>query len=75
MYKERTPNVTYKGETLCWDCQKNTGSCPWSSSFTPVEGWRAIPTKINTYQKFNEGIDSYLVLECPQFKKRRKRRW
>lgn len=56
-------------ETLCWDCAKNGGLCSWSKNFTPVEGWEAIPTKIQArgaYNGYGE-IDSYKVINCPKF--------
>lgn len=52
-------------ETICWNCAKACGKCPWSDgSFTPVDGWIATPTKI----KFGCKIEnSYLVKNCPLF--------
>ena len=46
-------------ETICWDC-KNYNKCAWSRG-EPVEGWKAKPTKTD------DGIRSYLVMECPEF--------
>ena len=63
--------------TLCWKCQNavpsNTNGCDWSRHGAPVEGWTAKPTKI--LQPPKATIDSYLVIDCPNFKpdKRRKR--
>lgn len=54
-----------KRQTLCWECMKACGKCPWSDgSFTPVDGWTATPTKIK-----NDDVitDSYLVKKCPLF--------
>ena len=58
--------------TICWDCEKQCGKCDWSREFKPVEGWKAIPTKIVTRgRKYNDGmIDSYNVYECPEFELR-----
>lgn len=59
---------TIKQSTLCWNCKKASGLCSWSKDFTPVEGWKAEPTKIwigNGSQ--NPYDDSYLVHECPEF--------
>ena len=51
--------------TLCWRCAKACGECSWSDgSFTPVDGWAAIPTKIRTE---SEPIDSFLIEKCPLF--------
>ena len=51
-------------DTLCWDCKKNAGRCSWSKNFTPIKGWKAIPTKIKSDAK---ETDSYDVYECPEF--------
>lgn len=51
---------TKQDETLCWDCRKFSGGCPWSKSFQPVEGWDAIPREIGT-------TDSFCVKACPLF--------
>lgn len=58
-----------KHATLCWTCAKCGGLCSWSKNFTPVEGWTAIPTKIQAsqYMHKNNTIDSYDVYECPEF--------
>ena len=47
--------------TLCWDCARATGGCPWSDRLRPVKGWTAIPTRKNTM------LASYIVIECPGF--------
>ena len=50
-------------DTLCWDCKNSTtNGCEWAKSFTPVDGWKAIPSVAGE-------SDSYLVLECPKFEK------
>lgn len=56
-------------ETICWKCAKNSGLCSWSENFTPVEGWEAVPTKIQArrHSKDADEIDSYDVYECPEF--------
>ena len=52
-----------KDDSICWDCAKSCNrGCSWSDgSFTPVEGWTAIP------DQNRNGVDSFLVKECPQF--------
>ena len=57
--------------TLCWSCKKSTGFCSWSEDFIPVEGWKAIPTKIKATSspRDNRFIDSFLVRECPLFER------
>lgn len=53
-----------KDNTLCWDCEKAcNGGCSWSRAFIPVEGWKANPD-IN-----GNGVESFLVIECPEFSK------
>lgn len=50
-------------DSLCWDCKNSTtNGCEWAKSFTPVDGWKAIPSVAGE-------SDSYLVLECPKFEK------
>lgn len=63
---------TYKGyghETICWECAKNGGLCSWSENFTPVENWKAVPTKIQARGHADNvnTVDSYDVYECPEF--------
>ena len=58
--------------TLCWDCSKACGGCPWSRrSHRPVQGWIATPTKLKLRAKSNpygESFDSsYIVHSCPLF--------
>lgn len=52
--------------TLCWDCAKATGYCPWSSSLEPVKGWVVEQTKRTTY---SGEIHSLIVYECPLFER------
>ena len=47
-------------DSLCWDCKNATGGCEWSQSFTPVDGWEAIPRTIGNK-------DSFCVIKCPKF--------
>lgn len=47
--------------TLCWDCARSMCRCSWSQEFIPVPGWNAIPTRDAS------GVESYKVLECPEF--------
>lgn len=56
-----------KKRTLCLICQKAGGNCSWSKDFTPVEGWNAKPTKIRCREQKTGYIDSYHVIECPEF--------
>ena len=55
-------------DTICWRCRKATTSeCSWADKFIPVEGWKAIPTKINTVDGRQE--DSFNVRKCPLYEK------
>ena len=62
-----------KHSQLCWLCEKACGGCSWSKDFTPIEGWKAIPTKISSYTMLSNGrrkkyyMDSYEIHECPEF--------
>ena len=54
-------------ETLCESCGRACGECSWTGgTFTPVNGWKAKPTKIRMGTRI---IDSYHVESCPMFKK------
>lgn len=52
--------------TLCWECQKATGTCSWSKNLTPVKGWIADGGKMAMGDRL---VDSYFVHECPEFEK------
>lgn len=56
-------------QTKCWEC-KNATKCSWAKG-NPVENWNAIPTKIKeaTINGVPILVDSYLVLDCPEFDK------
>lgn len=59
-----------KGQnSICWDCAKACGDCSWSdhNEHKPIKGWNAVKTTI----KGDKGltVDSYLVIECPEFEK------
>lgn len=56
--------------TLCWKCAKACGECSWSDgTFTPVDGWKAIPTiiKANHGRGFMQDVESFIVKACPLF--------
>ena len=47
--------------TLCWNCQNaRAGYCSWFTDFTPVPGWEAEETVL-------ESTTSYAVKKCPNF--------
>lgn len=72
--KKRTGNVykRIKPDQLCWTCQNACGGCSWSKNLTPVEGWKATPTKIKVAPELTY-CDSYLITDCPKYIKDEKR--
>ena len=52
-----------KANTLCWDCENRIGGCSWTQNFEADEGWKAEAVTNS------DNSDTYLVRECPQFKK------
>lgn len=66
----RGMDVQYYG-TLCWECANATGSCSWSKSFKPVDGWKAKKTTLNlgysAYSGKPKKAVSYIVKKCPEF--------
>lgn len=69
-----------QSSTLCWSCKYACGKCPWSEcdketrklKWQPVEGWRAIRTKVlmhtkSDHQRKKHYETSYRVLACPQY--------
>ena len=56
---------------LCWSCDRATGGCSWSHNGTPIKGWKAKKTRVRGLDK---DIDSYLIKECPLFKKETERK-
>ena len=59
--------MKWRKETLCWYCDKAGGNCSWSAKFQPVDGWNAIPTRIQTRDNPKGYVESYRVLDCPEF--------
>ena len=55
----------------CCNCKKFAGGCSWSRSFTPVEGWTAVPTLINHggHKGYERLTESYMIIKCPEFEK------
>lgn len=69
-------------DTLCWDCKRACGGCPWSMSGThhgmtrkpsPVDGWKARETTVRMQSTVNgvhnnaRYVVSYIVEACPLF--------
>ena len=73
--------VEARRETLCWSCDKSgfgcESECCWERSFLPVEGWKAERHEKRLY-KSDTGqtilSESFLVLECPLYKKMRRKK-
>jgi hypothetical protein len=54
-------------ETLCWSCTRpGTNFCSWDRALVPVNGWVAVPTKVDHY-------DTFRVLHCPLYQKEQPR--
>ncbi len=66
--KKPIKNTKKSKETLCWSCKNAVCGCSWSKDFTPVKGWKAIPTKVRGNVEINEWIDSFLIVDCPKYK-------
>lgn len=59
-----------KNDSLCWDCQRATGKCPWSQygKFEPVNGWTIQKTRrIETNGSYAYEREGITVMECPLF--------
>ena len=71
-----------RADTLCWDCKRACGGCPWSMSGTyhgvtrkpaPVDGWTAtradvrMQSTVNGVANHRRMIVSYIVEACPLF--------
>lgn len=58
-------------KTLCWDCGNAVPSadgkfgCSWSRNFEPVDGWKA--EKHFKKYIYDQEIETYRVIECPEF--------
>lgn len=57
--------------SLCMDCNMTCKGCSWASKQIPVDGWKAEPVKkeVKSFKGMKGLIDSFRVLECPNFKK------
>ena len=64
--KKAAPETDYTKEDFqpCWTCQKACGGCSWSRSFTPVKGWIAEKTFIESN---GEHANSYKIISCPEY--------
>lgn len=74
----RFEKTLYKPHTLCEVCANAYGDCSWSEKGVqkPVEGWTAIRRDLATINHGQgRGVESYVVLECPQFVLQEEYRW
>lgn len=57
--------------SICIDCGNTCNGCPWASKQMPVDGWKAEAVKkdVTSFKGMKGFIDSFRVLECPNFKK------
>lgn len=55
----------YKDMSICNHCNNSMARCPWSTSFSPVPGWDAVPVKILDHKPPHD--DSFLVINCPMY--------
>ena len=51
----------------CCTCKNAVFGCSWSRDFTPVEGWKAIPTII--HHGDDRDIPSFKIIFCPQYER------
>lgn len=62
-----TPKQRRTLEQPCCTCRKFCGGCSWSKDFTPVDGWKAIPTII--HHGDNRDIPSFKIMFCPKYER------
>ena len=58
--------------SLCWSCQRAVlvygKACSWAMDFKPVDGWTAIPHKLNiSVNSRYKVVQSYHVIDCPLY--------
>ena len=65
-----------KNKTICWTCLRARPipgiGCSWAKDFTPVKGWVAEETEVNTVRKISGVVKtisygSYRVRQCPLY--------
>ena len=59
--------------SICADCANTSRGCEWATKFKPVKGWKveSVKRKVRYFKGITDGyLDTYRVLECPNFKKR-----
>ena len=53
--------------TQCLACNNAYGGCQWSRDFIPIPGWDAIRNDLVDTAPYHREIESYTVLDCPEF--------
>ena len=65
-FKEGNDDGFERSKTICWSCRNavpdGKNGCSWSESFTPVEGWTALPPRSRVK-------GSYKVVKCPKYRR------
>lgn len=53
---------------LCFNCTKACGRCSWSKEHKPIQGWKAVETRIvNIYKNGTKReVKSYEIIYCPE---------
>ena len=51
--------------SLCWECKKAVGLCPWSAKLKPIPGWEADKFGATAQKPYS----TYLVKQCPLFER------
>ena len=69
--RKKQKDKEYTANSLCWECARATGFCPWSRYFEPVQGWEARRTIIRQSQDVE--VESYDVFKCPLFEPDRRK--
>lgn len=66
-YKKRKREFVKECSSICWDCKTNPSECMWLRFHVPIKGWKA--KKVHNKDKNWRGLQRYIVLECPEFKR------
>lgn len=55
-------------KTICWTCANACGGCSWSDHWKhrPVPGWKAEKALLRVNR--GEMVESYSVIECPEYR-------
>lgn len=57
--------------SICIDCGRGGGLCPWSQRFEPIPGWKAEKVILRTQRGGKSKHEEiFKVIECPGFCRR-----